>query len=70
MNKIVDLILCMPRETPSWGYMRIRGALANLRHQVGRGTIANILREHVSIPPLSETGILDGRGLSKLTGSA
>ena len=42
MKTIVDLILCMALENRSWGYTRIRGALANLGHQVGRGTIANI----------------------------
>lgn len=36
----------MTLENPSWGYTRIRGALANLGHQVGRGTIANILRDN------------------------
>jgi hypothetical protein len=28
----------------SWDYTRIKGALANLRHRVGRGTIANVLK--------------------------
>ena len=45
MKTIVDLVLQMALENPSWGYTRIRGALANLGHQVGRGTIANILKE-------------------------
>jgi putative transposase len=53
MQTIVDLILRMAHENPSWGYTRIRGALANLGHQVGRGTIANILREH-GIEPAPE----------------
>jgi transposase InsO family protein len=53
MKSIVDLILRMAHENPSWGYTRIRGALANLGHQVGRGTIANILREH-DIEPAPE----------------
>jgi transposase InsO family protein len=46
MTTIVALILRMALENPTWGYTRIRGALANLGHQVGRGTIANVLREN------------------------
>ncbi len=46
MKTIVDLILRMALENPSWGYTPIRGALANLGHEVGRGTIAKVLREH------------------------
>lgn len=42
---IRELVLQMARENRSWGYTRIQGALANLRHEVGRGTIANILRQ-------------------------
>jgi hypothetical protein len=53
MKTIVDLILRMALENRSWGYTRIRGALANLGHQVGRGTIANILHEH-GIEPAPE----------------
>jgi putative transposase len=50
---IVDLVLRMALENPSWGYTRIRGALANLGHQVGRGTVANILKEN-GIDPAPE----------------
>ena len=53
MKTIVDLILQMALENPSWGYTRIRGALANLGHQVGRSTIANILRDN-GIEPAPE----------------
>lgn len=44
LKTMVDLILRMAIENPSWGYTRIRGALAHLGYQVGRGTIANIER--------------------------
>jgi putative transposase len=53
MKTIVALILRMALENRSWGYTRIQGALANLGHQVGRGTIANILREN-GIEPAPE----------------
>jgi putative transposase len=52
MKAIAHLILRMALENRSWGYTRIQGALANLGHQVGRGTIANILREN-GIEPAS-----------------
>ena len=53
MNTIVDLILRMALENRSRGYTRICGALANLGHEVGRGTIASILHEH-GIEPAPE----------------
>ncbi len=39
------LILHMAAENRSWGYTRIQGALQNLGHEIGRGTIAKILQE-------------------------
>src|SRR5215470_13639616 len=44
--EIRQLVLRMASENRDWGYRRIQGALANLGHEVGRGTIANILKEH------------------------
>src|SRR6266566_5482606 len=44
MRHIAELIVRMAQENPSWGYTRIQGALANLSHKVGRGTIANVLK--------------------------
>jgi putative transposase len=64
------LIVRMATENRDWGYTRIQGALANPHHQVGRGTIANILREHGLEPVLSRNTIdataerLFGAGLS------
>jgi len=43
-GEIAELILKLARENRSWGYTRIQGTLANLCHEVGRGTIANVLR--------------------------
>jgi len=40
------LIVQMALANRGWGYTRIQGALANLRHEVSRDTIATILREH------------------------
>jgi transposase InsO family protein len=42
--EIQELILKLARENRSWGYTRIQGALANLCHEVSRGTIANVLK--------------------------
>jgi transposase InsO family protein len=40
----------MAWENPRWGYTRIQGALKNLGHQVGRSTIARILKAQ-GLPP-------------------
>jgi hypothetical protein len=55
MRKISNLILRMALENPKWGYTRIQGALANLRHMVGRGTVANVLKAN-GIEPAPERG--------------
>jgi hypothetical protein len=40
---IEQLIVRMASSNPSWGYTRVRGALRNLGHEVGRSTIKRIL---------------------------
>ena len=44
-DEIQGLVVRMATENRDWGYRRIQGALANLGHEVARGTIANILKE-------------------------
>jgi putative transposase len=44
IRHISEVIVRMPQENPRWGYTPIQGALANLDHKVGRGTIANVLK--------------------------
>jgi putative transposase len=47
------LVVRMATENRDWGYQRIQGALANLGHEVGRGTIANILKAY-GVEPAAE----------------
>src|SRR5712692_71723 len=44
LAEIRRLVVRMAEENPTWGYTRIRGALKNVRHRVGRSTIARILK--------------------------
>ena len=45
-NEIQQLVVRMATENRDWGYRRIQGALANLGHEVARGTIASILKKY------------------------
>jgi transposase InsO family protein len=40
----------MTAENRTWGYTRIQGALQNLGHEIGRGTIAKVLKESGTDP--------------------
>ena len=53
---IQALILTMARENPRWGYTRIRGALCNLGHEIGRNTIKRLLLES-GFDPIRKKGI-------------
>jgi len=55
-NEIQQLVVRMATENRDWGYRRIQGALANLGHEVARGTIANILKEHELDPAPERNG--------------
>jgi len=48
-----ELILTMARDNRTWGCARIQGALKNLGHGVGRGTIAKIIQD-AGIDPAPE----------------
>ena len=52
-QQIVDLVLRMAQENPSWGYDRIQGALANLGFHISDTTVGNILKAH-GIEPAPE----------------
>jgi transposase InsO family protein len=52
-EEIRQLVLQMLQENPTWGYDRIKGALANLGHEISDQTVGNILKEH-GIEPVPE----------------
>ena len=52
-REIAELVVRMANENPRWGYTRIRGALANLGHEIGRNTVKRVLQEH-GIEPAPE----------------
>jgi len=43
-EEIVELVLRMAKESPTWGYEQIQGALANLGHRISDTAVARILR--------------------------
>ena len=53
LAEIRRLVVRMAEENPTWGYTRIRGALKNLGHRVGRSTITRILKVK-GIPPVPQ----------------
>src|SRR5215472_2583249 len=53
IHEIESLVVRMAQENRDWGYRRILGAMSNLGHNLGRGTVANILKKH-GIEPAPE----------------
>lgn len=43
---VIQLALTMARANPTWGCVRIQGAMANLGHKISDTTVAHILRAH------------------------
>jgi putative transposase len=54
-HELRQLVARFARENPTWGYTRLRGALQNLGHHIGRNTIKRILAEH-GLEPAPERG--------------
>ncbi len=52
---LAELVARMASENPTWGYTRIRGALWNLGHDLGRNTIRRILVD-AGLEPAPERG--------------
>ena len=50
---VTELVVRMADENPTWGDTRIRGALANLGHNIARNTVKRILHDH-GIDPAPE----------------
>jgi transposase len=44
-SEILQLLNKMATENPRWGYTRLRGALSNVGHAIGRTSIMRILKE-------------------------
>ena len=49
-REVAELVVQMAADNPQWGYTRIRGALANLGHDIARNTVKRILRDHGIAP--------------------
>src|SRR5450432_119316 len=54
-SDVTEQLLTMARESPSWGYTRLRGALHDLGFDVARSTVQRILRDN-GIEPAPRRG--------------
>jgi hypothetical protein len=52
--EVEALVLRIAQENRNWGYERIRGALANVGHDLSSNTIANILKRTIRLPSGNE----------------
>ncbi len=48
--QLVDLLLRLARENPTWGYSKLHGELLKLGYQIGRSTVRDILKRQQVLP--------------------
>ena len=66
---IVDLVLKLAKENPTWGYDRIQGALANVGYHICDTTVGHILKQHGIEPAPNRKDKPRGPRFSKPTGT-
>jgi transposase len=54
--RVVELVLCLARENPRWGYLRVKGELAAVGVRVSATTIRMLLRRH-GLGPAPRRGV-------------
>lgn len=59
-SELRALVVRMARENTTWGYTRIRDAMGNLGHVIGRTTVQEILKEHGIEPHRSDANARRG----------
>ena len=62
-KELEELILCLARENPRWGYGKIQGELVKLSFKVSQSTVRNILDRHGIQPATVRNGSIGWRQL-------
>ena len=66
-SEIEELVVRMAKSSPSWGYDRIQGAMANLGHKIAPNTVKRLLKEHGIEPAPFRRRLSPSAGASVLT---
>jgi hypothetical protein len=62
---LVDLLLRLAQENPTWGYSRLHGELLKLGYKIGRSTVRDILKQQ-HVPPAPQRANADSNWRSFL----